>query len=39
MYATTGIPSYDYLIGDTVVIPAEEEKFYCEKFSACREVT
>ena len=31
MYATTGIPSYDYLIGDDVVIPPEEEKFYCEK--------
>jgi predicted O-linked N-acetylglucosamine transferase (SPINDLY family) len=31
MYATTGIPSYDYLIGDDVVIPPEEERFYCEK--------
>ncbi len=31
MYATTGIPNYDYLIGDDVVIPPEEEKFYCEK--------
>jgi predicted O-linked N-acetylglucosamine transferase (SPINDLY family) len=31
MYATTGIPSYDYLIGDDVVIPPEEEKFYCER--------
>ncbi len=31
MYATTGIPSYDYLIGDDVVVPPEEEKFYCEK--------
>jgi predicted O-linked N-acetylglucosamine transferase (SPINDLY family) len=31
MYATTGIPSYDYLIGDDLVIPPEEEKFYCEK--------
>ena len=31
MYATTGIPSYDYLIGDDIVIPPEEEKFYCEK--------
>ena len=31
MYATTGIRSYDYLIGDEVVIPPEEEKFYCEK--------
>ncbi len=31
MFATTGIPSYDYLIGDDLVIPPEEEKFYCEK--------
>jgi predicted O-linked N-acetylglucosamine transferase (SPINDLY family) len=31
MYATTGISSYDYLIGDDVVIPPGEEKFYCEK--------
>ena len=30
-YATTGISSYDYLIGDDLVIPPEEEKFYCEK--------
>ena len=31
MYATTGISSYDYLIGDDAVVPPEEEKFYCEK--------
>jgi len=31
MYATSGIPGYDYLIGDDVVIPPEEEAFYCEK--------
>jgi predicted O-linked N-acetylglucosamine transferase (SPINDLY family) len=31
IYATTGISGYDYLIGDDVVIPPEEEKFYCEK--------
>ncbi len=31
MYATTGISSYDYLIGDDHVIPPEEEIFYCEK--------
>lgn len=31
MYATTGIASYDYLIGDDIVIPHAEEKFYCEK--------
>jgi predicted O-linked N-acetylglucosamine transferase (SPINDLY family) len=33
MYATTGIPSYDYLIGDDFVIPPCEEKFYCEKIA------
>jgi protein O-GlcNAc transferase len=31
MYATTGITSYDYLIGDALVIPPEEEILYCEK--------
>jgi predicted O-linked N-acetylglucosamine transferase (SPINDLY family) len=31
MFATTGIASFDYLVGDDVVIPAEEERFYCEK--------
>jgi protein O-GlcNAc transferase len=31
MYATTGIAGYDYLIGDSLVIPPQEEKFYCEK--------
>jgi predicted O-linked N-acetylglucosamine transferase (SPINDLY family) len=31
MYATTGISSYDYLIGDDHLIPSEEEAFYCEK--------
>lgn len=31
MFATTGIPAYDYLIGDDVVIPLDEEKFYCER--------
>ncbi|HEY3939832.1 MAG TPA: tetratricopeptide repeat protein [Bryobacteraceae bacterium] len=31
MFATTGMPCYDYLIGDREVIPPEEEKFYCEK--------
>jgi predicted O-linked N-acetylglucosamine transferase (SPINDLY family) len=30
-YATTGIPAYDYLIGDEHVILPAEEKFYCEK--------
>jgi predicted O-linked N-acetylglucosamine transferase (SPINDLY family) len=31
LYATTGMSGYDYLIGDSVVIPPAEEKFYCEK--------
>jgi predicted O-linked N-acetylglucosamine transferase (SPINDLY family) len=31
MFATTGMPCYDYLIGDDQVIPAAEEPFYCEK--------
>ena len=33
MFATTGIPGYDYLIGDAVVIPPEEERFYCERIA------
>jgi len=31
MFATSGMPSYDYLFGDSEVIPAEEERFYWEK--------
>jgi protein O-GlcNAc transferase len=31
MFATTGMPCYDYLIGDDHVIPSAEEPFYCEK--------
>lgn len=31
MYATSGMASYGYLIGDDQVIPQEEEEFYCEK--------
>jgi len=31
MYATTGLRCFDYLIGDCEVIPAEEEKYFCEK--------
>jgi protein O-GlcNAc transferase len=31
MYATSGMPCYDYLVGDDVVIPQEEERFYSEK--------
>ncbi len=30
MFATTGMPSFDYLIGDDEVIPPEEEQYYCE---------
>lgn len=30
-YATSGMPCYDYLIGDPVVIKPEEEPFYVEK--------
>jgi len=31
MYATTGMDSFDYLIGDSEVVPPEEERFYPEK--------
>ena len=31
MYATTGMSCVDYLIGDNVVIPQEEERYYTEK--------
>jgi len=31
MYATTGMASFDYLIGDQVVVPTDEERYYCEK--------
>ena len=31
MFATTGMASYDYLIGDDQVVPPDEEEFYCEK--------
>lgn len=30
MYATTGIPAFDYLIGDPSLIPFDEERFYTE---------
>jgi len=30
MYATTGMPCFDYLVGDGDVIPPEEEAFYSE---------
>ncbi len=31
MYATTGLPGFDYLIGDQQVIPADEESHYSER--------
>lgn len=31
MYATSGISSFDYIIGDAVVVPPSEERFYCER--------
>src|SRR5262249_29174402 len=31
IFATTGMHSYDLLIGDDVVIPEEEEEFYTER--------
>jgi predicted O-linked N-acetylglucosamine transferase (SPINDLY family) len=31
MYATTGMSCYDWLVGDDIVIPPEEERFYSEK--------
>jgi protein O-GlcNAc transferase len=30
-YATSGMESYDFLIGDSESIPAADEEFYCEK--------
>lgn len=31
LYATSGMPCFDYLIGDAEVVPVEEEVFYTEK--------
>lgn len=31
MYATTGMPSFDYLVGDDVVVSPDEERWYCER--------
>ncbi len=31
LYATSGLDSFDYLIGDEQVIPPDEERFYTEK--------
>jgi predicted O-linked N-acetylglucosamine transferase (SPINDLY family) len=33
MYATTGMSCYDWLVGDDVVIPPDEERFYSEKIA------
>ena len=33
MYATTGLPAVDWLIGDEQVIPADEEAFYTERIA------
>lgn len=30
MYATSGMPCFDYIVGDRVVIAPDEEPFYCE---------
>jgi len=31
MYATTGFGAFDYIVGDEVVIPSGEERFYSER--------
>lgn len=31
MYATSGLPAFDYLVGDVHVISPEEEPYYCER--------
>ena len=31
LFATSGMEAYDCLVGDAVVIPPEEERFYCER--------
>ena len=31
MYATSGMPCFDYVVGDDVVIAPDEERFYCER--------
>ena len=33
LYATSGMDAYDCLVGDAVVIPPEEEQFYCERIA------
>ena len=39
MYATTGLPCYDYLIGDRHVVRPDEESHYCETIAGCRDRT
>ena len=31
MYATTGAEAFDFIVGDAVVLPREEERFYAER--------
>jgi len=31
MYATSGMPCFDYLVGDDVVVAPNEERWYCER--------
>ncbi|MGP8244151.1 MAG: tetratricopeptide repeat protein [Bryobacteraceae bacterium] len=33
LYATSGMEAYDWLVGDAVVIPPDEERFYCERIA------
>jgi len=33
LFATSGMEAYDCLVGDAVVIPPEEERFYCERIA------
>ncbi|MGA1995482.1 MAG: tetratricopeptide repeat protein [Bryobacteraceae bacterium] len=33
LYATSGMEAYDWLVGDAVVVPAGEERFYCERIA------
>ena len=36
MYATTGMAAFDYLIGDSEVVPEDEEGGYCERILRVR---
>jgi protein O-GlcNAc transferase len=33
MLATSGMSAYDYLIGDDVIIPPDEDHYYCERIA------